>query len=347
MSDSEILMRIVCSHWNNRLWTLQEGALPKTQLFQFATSSYDVDDGIRRLKHTNDISLELTLKPSIVRRIHEFRGFRQTRDGKERNITPLAAALTFRSTSVQTDEALCLAALLNLDVMKVVQTPAEERMAPRSLLRSRNSEGHSWHVMSSLGAQALKDIRVTPNGLLAQHAGFTMDVGQFSLGIHMWIYDQDGQSYRIQRPSISVRRKHDECQPTVDEDDEDDEEELDVAPINPSKAFGSTKVGFVSAFMYKESGVSKFSDFLNDSDVCKGILISISKVDRGTIFRRFLGEVMVHRVVPTESDLVDPTAEMLSVLYGTFRRGPIGGKDGTLCSTAAITVGPKQCWCVD
>jgi hypothetical protein len=36
LSDTEILLRIVCSAWNSRPWTLQEGALANTLFFQFA-----------------------------------------------------------------------------------------------------------------------------------------------------------------------------------------------------------------------------------------------------------------------------------------------------------------------
>ncbi|KAF8252205.1 hypothetical protein K440DRAFT_391393 [Wilcoxina mikolae CBS 423.85] len=46
-TNTEILMRIVCSNWNSRLWTPQEGALAKMLFFQFANKSYNVDVGLQ------------------------------------------------------------------------------------------------------------------------------------------------------------------------------------------------------------------------------------------------------------------------------------------------------------
>lgn len=39
---TECLMRILCSSWTRRLWTLQEGALAKSLYFQFADEAIDI-----------------------------------------------------------------------------------------------------------------------------------------------------------------------------------------------------------------------------------------------------------------------------------------------------------------
>lgn len=44
------------------------------------------------------------------------------------NIHSAKDALAFRSTSVQEDEALCLSALLNIDVEEILASPADEKM---------------------------------------------------------------------------------------------------------------------------------------------------------------------------------------------------------------------------
>lgn len=127
-SHPEILMRIIASGWNNRLWTLQEGALADMLLFQFADAAYDVDEGVDLLIKTKAVQLEISVKPMIIHRIHEFRGFRKSGNDLHVKLLALVNALSFRSTSVATDEPLCLSALLRFDTTKIIKAPEEDRM---------------------------------------------------------------------------------------------------------------------------------------------------------------------------------------------------------------------------
>lgn len=49
MTEFEQCLRIVCTGWARRLWTLQEGILAKTTFFQFGDGAINGDDLFRRL----------------------------------------------------------------------------------------------------------------------------------------------------------------------------------------------------------------------------------------------------------------------------------------------------------
>lgn len=128
MDDAEILLKIVCSAWNSRLWTLQEGALAKALYFQFADKQYSLEEGLDSLNKSDNLAVQLSLKASINQRVLDFRRFRDSGNTIEQKIAALTRVCGFRSTSVASDEAICLGALLDLDVMQIVQTRGEDRM---------------------------------------------------------------------------------------------------------------------------------------------------------------------------------------------------------------------------
>ncbi|KAF8246365.1 hypothetical protein K440DRAFT_645088 [Wilcoxina mikolae CBS 423.85] len=156
MSDTDVLMRIITSPWNNRLWTLQEGALARILFFQFADGSYDIDDGINSLNSFNEVSPELLLKDSVKERVHEFRGFRRFADTLGLKLTAVAGALSCRSTSVDTDEAICLATLLDLDGEKIVRTPPQDRMLKFWSMLESIPLGLAFHKLPRLTAKGYR-----------------------------------------------------------------------------------------------------------------------------------------------------------------------------------------------
>jgi hypothetical protein len=164
-STAEVLLRILSSSWNTRLWTLQEGALAREILFQFADAAFDAEDGIRRLINENDAILDYTLKSSIVQGFQDIRSL--VWDNRtSSSITGLMRTLRARSTSVASDEAICIAALLNVDIHKVLAVDAsdsQERMrvlwslvphVPSSvifyLVRTLSAPGYRWAPQSLL-----------------------------------------------------------------------------------------------------------------------------------------------------------------------------------------------------
>jgi hypothetical protein len=130
-SGADILVRIACSGWNRRLWTYQEGSLAKQLLFQFADGIFDLDLVAAGIYEENDVSYALTLQSSLAKQVLGTRGLRIPELSNALRIKSIMSSLKFRSTSVASDEALCLGAMLNLDVA-VIQKASdtlEERMA--------------------------------------------------------------------------------------------------------------------------------------------------------------------------------------------------------------------------
>ena len=126
LSDVEILLRIVCSKWMGRLWTLQEGALARKLFFQFADGPYDVDLGVSRLMASQDPAVRLTMQRTIIHQVEELRVPVQCSDQADA-LKTLANAVRFRSTSVHSDEPLCLANLLRINSSTIWQIPASDQ----------------------------------------------------------------------------------------------------------------------------------------------------------------------------------------------------------------------------
>ncbi|KAF7540756.1 hypothetical protein G7054_g1167 [Neopestalotiopsis clavispora] len=124
MNTNELLARVICSPWNQRLWTLQEGFLAKSLHFQTSNSavnlsnSFDVNTHIS-FEFTNLWSFYEQLRPAEKMSAHGV--LRMTNAEAKR-------ALATRSTSVPDDEALCLGNLLGLDSNVIVRTEPKDRM---------------------------------------------------------------------------------------------------------------------------------------------------------------------------------------------------------------------------
>ncbi|CAM6000400.1 unnamed protein product [Sphagnum balticum] len=118
--DSEVLLKILTSLWNTRLWTLQEGALGKRLFFEFSDGFYDADAGLQKLHGEADFLVSFLLKPVIFQRFEDFRGVRKYHRSIDQ-IIALSHGLQSRSTSVAADEPLCLGTMLGLDVDKGLQ----------------------------------------------------------------------------------------------------------------------------------------------------------------------------------------------------------------------------------
>jgi hypothetical protein len=177
-SDVENLMKIFCSAWNTRLWTYQEGALARALHFRFSDATYNLDDGIQRLNNSQDLVLELTLKPQINERYHDLRRFKKPGMSLEQKLLAVASAIKVRTTSVAADEALCLTALLDLDMEDILKTDPDMRMARFwRMLPSVPS-----HILNVEGTFEIDGLRWAPRTLLVSPARKT-DFGDIAAGI--------------------------------------------------------------------------------------------------------------------------------------------------------------------
>lgn len=181
MSEAEILMRIFSCSWNSRLWTYQEGALPSTVYFQFEDMAFDIDDLVAELKRSMDSGMEYTLGQRLIRQHNALRGFRDYQGHISLQLFCIMGAMSYRTTTISTDEAICLSTLLDLDTAEISNTVPHERMkklwkmlpeVPEAILRASgpklDAPGFSWAPRSFL----LTKDRVSPDtGQLATSEG--------------------------------------------------------------------------------------------------------------------------------------------------------------------------------
>lgn len=223
-SDAEVLLKILTSVWNTRLWTLQEGALAETLVFAFSDGFYDADDGLERLYGDPDLMVSFLLKPVIFQRFRDIRHFREHKHSFEQ-IIALSHGLQSRSTSVASDEPLCLGAMLDLDVLKIARASLETRMqvfwslvntipaslvfyngprldtegfrwAPRSFLR-QSFDGRT--IVNPLPSYTQPQIATrTDHGLHVKFPGFILTVPtKWSVGQVIWLLDDQRRLYTI------------------------------------------------------------------------------------------------------------------------------------------------------
>lgn len=135
-TPDEILVRIFRSKWMTSLWTLQEGALAAKLAFQFADHAIDYDylddlmiasmsDNTTSHLVGNRANISLSSLVSII-------SFRDSENlpaqEKQKVYSSLWSALRHRTTSRQSDEAICAAILLGVKLEPVLDCPNEERM---------------------------------------------------------------------------------------------------------------------------------------------------------------------------------------------------------------------------
>jgi Heterokaryon incompatibility protein (HET) len=164
---NEAATRVLCSGWMRRLWTLQEAVVTERgpgferlylQFKEAAVSVYELPQtGILSLYHSEKAFQELMVT--------------FPRSGSAiTDLYSLTRALRRRSTSKFSDEAICLASILGLDIGKVVRSGAtcEARMCafyqqiteiPQHILFHRTkclqTEGYRWAPKSLIGTRFL------------------------------------------------------------------------------------------------------------------------------------------------------------------------------------------------
>ncbi|EXJ58303.1 hypothetical protein A1O7_05728 [Cladophialophora yegresii CBS 114405] len=145
MSERAILIRLIGSSWDRRVWTMQEGALGSSGLHvKLADGFVDISDAVKRLQK---LSSSGSLATAIVDRDTTilFQEFEQLRKAHSKSywrdgVPAMAASLRIlngRSTSKEGDAYICLAGMMALEgeiIKDLDATPVQERT--RKLLSS-------------------------------------------------------------------------------------------------------------------------------------------------------------------------------------------------------------------
>ena len=136
-TPDEIFVRIFCCKWMTRLWTLQEGALAARLAFQFADHAIDYDYLDDRMMAAllnstttshllgNRANRSLSSVTSIIS--SESLDHMQA-DDRQKVYSSLWSALRHRATSRRSDEAICAAILLGVNLDPVLDAPGEKKM---------------------------------------------------------------------------------------------------------------------------------------------------------------------------------------------------------------------------
>ena len=175
LSTNECMIRIGSSPWMRRLWTLQEGILAEKLYFQFAKNAFDMDHAYNKYfqqdwdqtmqqewVNCNPLSIYVSMLVREVRMI--------VQDSPISWFGAVACGMAYRSTSVSSDEALCLAVLLDLDMNSILSISENQRMQqlwtligetgfihPNALFAGSekiDTEGFGWAPRSLLKANA-------------------------------------------------------------------------------------------------------------------------------------------------------------------------------------------------
>ncbi|KAL3424858.1 hypothetical protein PVAG01_04139 [Phlyctema vagabunda] len=133
MDAVEMVARISCCGWAERLWTFQEGRLGRRVFFQFSDKAIDlhmaVDHGWRALFHRIPSTPSHSVELAILSHYTATRVFEDsTMKGMLTMLPHVRNSLCTRSTSNESDEAVCLANIMGLDVARVYDMPDADRM---------------------------------------------------------------------------------------------------------------------------------------------------------------------------------------------------------------------------
>lgn len=374
MRDSELLLRIIASNWNSRLWTFQEGALARKLIFQFADKAYNMrtgwDNFTDQASHT---SMErLILEPAINDKAGDLLGFRGSEASMPEKVQSLISALQFRSTSVAPDEAICISNLLGIDLERVMDGSPETRMerlwklvhevppefawrswprldadgirwAPRSMLRSSLNTDVSLNLIgnggddpehSSAVRHILKPLR-NDNGLHICGSGLFLPTGKFPIDGSFVFIDDTGTSRMMRCALYSDINGAVTVQTVMDTTRRERREfRVDIWGLYGSEELASIDIGHGSTAE-------------NFAETSMGVLAPVVRRQGEIVFLRHVCLAYCDLLSDGEYDHT-----MGSLIHAKIRSsGPIAeprGQGGrVLTFTRAIASRPNQKWCIE
>ncbi|KIX96499.1 uncharacterized protein Z520_07765 [Fonsecaea multimorphosa CBS 102226] len=311
-TTEEISMRLGCSDWMRRLWTLKEGVLARNLHLQFLDGVVDLAK--ERERHEGKVSISDNIGSDSRQLYSDIEILNIAIEGSDFEVTKLihiSNALRYRSTSRTGDEAICIATFLGFHTDRVYDLPPERRIpyllshipqVPRHIMfmagTKLQDEGYRWAPASFLNRNTSTDtyaltagssVPRTTAGLSVEFPGFTIKYGGERLDSVFYMIDR---AERVWYKFESARHVYPEC------DDEPDWEETLSALPSPAVVMPRN---------------------LTDADADAGstlvcALVSQARRDGPTIRVRFEARAFVSRIVqdtmPTELSTIleDPDA---------------------------------------
>lgn len=368
MRDSEILLRIIASNWNSRLWTFQEGALARKLIFQFADKAYDMRTG------WDDFSVEgwptemerLILEPTINDKVGDLLDFRGSESSIPEKLHSLVSALQFRSTSVAPDEAICISNLLGIDLKKVMDGSPDTRMerlwklvhevppefalrnwprldadgirwAPKSMLRSPlNTDTPFNYIMEERDPvpDVFKPLR-NDNGLHICGSALFLPTGKLPIGDFFMFIDDAGTARKIETSFDSGTKGAVPVQTVMDMTlRERTELRVDIWGL-----YGSEELAYIDT-----NGIPLTESI---TEYSMGILAAVVRKQGENVFVRYLCRAYCDVLADGEHD---HNLRILKRLMSNSQ-GPSAGPGGqggrVLRFTRACVSRPDLKWCID
>jgi hypothetical protein len=207
ISTLEKLLRLYCSTWATRLWTLQEGFLAKSLYIQFNERAVPFINLFDDLAKSNEFGSELT--GGLLVFLSQYIINKKTETLENPYLLSLAHIQSYvvhRQTSCPEDEPLCLGTLLGLDIDQLFGGDVKDRMRRFWLMQAKipsdmlflrrgqrfKSHGLRWapetfmvpgnDVMTGLREVSDQfDCVRTDDGLHVRYSGFFLPNGSLSL----------------------------------------------------------------------------------------------------------------------------------------------------------------------
>ena len=146
IQPAEVNAKILTSPWMRRLWCLQEGALARGDSLWVYFKDGPVYMPVlwRRLHvlYSQDLKYRLLVQDMIVDTLPmSLDNYYYSTPKRTPNLALLDRALSYRNTTVPSDEPLCIATLMGLNMDRILSLCGEERMATVWDLIAEKNEG--------------------------------------------------------------------------------------------------------------------------------------------------------------------------------------------------------------
>ncbi len=169
LSAAELHARILTCGWMRRLWTLQEVALASDPWIQFKDgpiSLFGIFGRLTRLHNEHFNHRRLAQDMFHDSRLLNLASYYFPKDVPD--LALLDRALSHRNTTIASDEALCIATLMNLDVSRILPLSADDRMCKTWDLLAAANDGSLPRNIIFLGGPKLRraGYRWAPSTLL-------------------------------------------------------------------------------------------------------------------------------------------------------------------------------------
>ena len=291
MSAFERVARIFCSSWTLRLWTFQEGVLAKSLFIQFADTALEFYKAFLAMIYDEGPHFERHSLSGFYTEIRSRRPITGSAAPFE-DLQELVMALKERTTTVASDEVLCLGTMMDVDMQKLLEMDPEARMKrfwslqsadPANLIfwtgRRLKDRGYRWapasfvdHVLDFLPAGTDPLIQPmaqrTALGLMVKYPGVILGTFQDArIARGFWLRDEA----REWRYWMACRARR----------DGGDEQEGIVCSVSSNPSDPVTV-----ALIFRQPPEMMSFDPLGFASVC-ATLVSIRKRTEGTIYARF------------------------------------------------------------